>query len=289
MARGWTYAFDRAFMWRVGSNGIATGQLDPNNLGTAPLTSHALDVRGPISATLSAPTYTRYEARGGGTYDGSATGGVETMGRLELTLDQEDPALYQLARGGLQDETTIVGANIYSDNTLLPAPFECGLMLVWRKQTLGSVKSTLYKHMIYPIGTASFTKPNPTQEGGMNTQTLVLGYDPQISGYFPWGEAFGEDQNWYNYNEISFFVESVYPYALTYFLADGVATSFISAFKPALPTVTAGRAGNLTSKNGTPTAAASIVPATGVFTIAAGATGDDWIAFYPTQNYLPVV
>jgi hypothetical protein len=290
MARGWTFNFVRAFAWRVNSSGIATGQLDPNSLGSPPVTSHALDVRGPISATMSAPTYTRFEARGGGNYDGSNTGGVETMGRLEMTLDQEDPAFYTLTRGGLQDTTTILGstATIFSDNSLNPSPFDCGLMMVRRKQSLTSV-TTLYQHIIYPFGTASFTKPNPTQEGGMNTQTLVMGYDPKVSSKFPWGQAFGANQNWTNYNEICFMIESIYPYAMTTFVADGSATTYTLAFKPQYSTVTTGNTNNVTAINGVPTAATTIVTSTGVVTIAAaGTTGDLHVAFYPTQNYLPV-
>ncbi|MBZ0289991.1 MAG: hypothetical protein K8I30_20370, partial [Anaerolineae bacterium] len=79
MARGWTYNFTHAFMWRVNSNGIATGQLDPDNLGSSPLTSHAFRIHGPIAATFPDPTFTRYEARGVGTYDGSVSGGVEAL------------------------------------------------------------------------------------------------------------------------------------------------------------------------------------------------------------------
>lgn len=290
MSRGWTYAFERAFIWRVNSSGIAVGQLDPDSLGSPPVTSHALDLRGPIAVTFPEPTITRYEARGGGTYEGSATGGVEALGAGELQIDQIDPALITLARGGSVDTTTITGGpEIYAENLLNVAPFEVGLMLVGRKQKLGSVKRNQYWHVLYPLVTCSFRKPNMTQEGGVNSQIPVLAFDPQVAQKFPWGEAFGSAQGWYNYSEVSIMLDADYPYALTTFVADGVETTFTSQFKPQLSTVTAGRAGNVTAKNGTPTALTSIATSTGVHTLAAaGSSGDLWVSFYQTQRYAAV-
>lgn len=290
MARGWTFNFTHMFMWRVNGAGICTGQLDPDSLGTPPITSHALQVRGPIAATFPDPTFTKFEARGGGTYEGSASGGVESLGAGEVQLDQIDPSLIQLARGGLLDTTTITGGpEIYAENILQTAPFDVGLMFVMRKQKLGSIKKNVYWHVIYPLVTCTFKKPSPTQEGGVNTQVPVLGLDPQVATKFPWGEAYSATQDWYNYSEISFMADADYPFALTSFVADGVATTFSSEFKPQFSTVTAGRAQQVTAKNGVPTALTSIVPATGVHTLTApGSANDLWTSFYQTQRYKSV-
>ncbi len=290
MSRGWTYNFTHAFMWRVDSNGIAVGQLDPDNLPSAPATSHAFRLHGPIAATFPDPTFTRYEARGGGTYDGSASGGVEALGAGEIQLDQIDPNLIALARGGLVDTTTILGGpEIYAENILQTAPFDVGLMFIMRKQKLGTIKKNVYWHVIYPLVTCTFKKASPTQEGGVNTQVPVLGFDPQIAIKFPWGEAYGASQDWYNYSEASFMIDSDYPYALSSFIADGVASTFISEFKPQYNTITSGRTQNVTAKGGVPTALTSIAPSTGVHTLAApGSSGDKWVSFYPTQKYKSV-
>jgi hypothetical protein len=289
--RGWNFAFDRFQMGRLTSAGLSVGQLDPSNLGVGPTTSHALDVRGPMTATLPVPTLTVFEASGGGTYDGRVQGGVESVADGEIQCDQLDQAALLLARGGLVDTTSIAGsgnAQIYSANELNPTPFDVWIMMTYKKRILGNVKKTVYVHKIFPLVTVSIREGNLTQEGGKNTQPVSFTFAPQTASKFPWGVAFSSTQGWYNNESLSYNLDADNPYACTTWIADGSATTFTTAFKPKFSTVTNGNTDNVYTKNGTLTAPTSHSTSTAVVTVAAaGSASDIWVAFYPTNAYTP--
>lgn len=287
--RGNVYAFERAFVWRVGSNGIATGQLDPDNL-TANTTSHAYQVNGPITATLPDPQFGSVEFRGGMSFEGTADTGLEGIGVGTLQASQMDASLDALLQGGLVDTTSLSNATISSPNSLNPSPRQVGLMLVGRIQSRlsASAGSNKYLHIIYPKCQMRKKTPNLTQSGGLNPAAVELEFKPQVATKFHTGIAMGSNQTWYNNSEFHYRIVSDNPYALTIFVQNASTTTYTTEFLPTSSAVTSGTTTNWFTVNGAATAPTSIVTTTGVVTLAAaGTSGQIALAFYQTL-YVPV-
>ncbi len=284
--RGNVYGFDRAFVWRVTSGGIATGQLDPESPGSAPLTSHAYEINGPISAELPAPTFGRFEFVGGGAYEGSADAGLQGLEEGSMQSSQVDINLAILLAGGLADTTTITGGpTVWSTNVLNPSPRQVGMMLIRKVQSRVAATAgvAFYDTFVFPLIQMRLVGPNFSQEPGTNVGAATLSIVPQVGSKFPWGEAFSATQGWYNNNNIWYGIRSLYPWHLTSFLQDGTETNYILGYRPSYNTVTAGRANAVYSQNGVPTAPTSVSLTTGVVVKAAAGTANQWAtAFYQT-------
>ncbi|MAS33550.1 MAG: hypothetical protein CL610_06060 [Anaerolineaceae bacterium] len=287
--RGNVYGFDRAFVWRVNSAGICTGQLDPVMPGTAPLTSHAYEINGPISAELPAPTFGRFEFVGGGAYEGSADAGLQGLEEGSMQSSQVDINLAILLAGGKLDTTTITGGPIiWSTNELNPSPHQVGLMLIRKVQSRVAATAGLvyYDTFLFPLVQMRLRGPNFSQEPGTNVGAATLSIVPQVGSRFPWGEAFGSNQDWYNNQNIWFGMRSQYPWHITAFLQDGVEDSYTLQYLPVYDTITGGRANAIYAVNGVPTAPDTdgIDNETGVVTLAAAGSAGVWdTAFHQTQ------
>lgn len=284
--RGNVYAFERAFVWRVNSSGIATGQLDPDSPGSPPLTSHAYEIHGPITATLPEPEFARFDFRGGGKFEGAADGGLQTIGTGELQVSQMDAALDALLQGGLVDTSSLVGATISSPNSLNPSPRQVGLMLIGRKQSRlnASAGSNKYVHIIYPLVQMRKRTPGLTQEAGVNPSPIRLTFQPAVATKFPNGIPFGANQGWQGYSEFHYRMTADKPYALTSWLQDGSAVTFTLGYLPTSNVVTGGINYNWVARNGAAVAPTSINTTTGVVTMsAAGTSGQYTVVMYPTD------
>ena len=282
--RGNIYAFERAYVWRVGSNGIATCQLDPDNL-TVNTTSHAYAISGPIEAQLPRPTFGKAEFKGGMSYEGSADTGLESISTGTMTASQMDDSLDALLQGGLVDTTSLTNATISSTNGLNPSPRQVGLMLVARKQSRlsASAGANKYIHYIYPKCQMRTIDPSLTQASGMNVAPLALEFSPQVTSKFHTGIAFGANQAWQNNSNFMYRITSDNPYALTIFVQNASATTYTTEFLPTSSAVTSGTTTNWFTVGGVATAPTSIVTTTGVVTLAAaGSSGVVALAFYQT-------
>lgn len=287
--RGNIYAFERAYVWRVGSNGIATCQLDPDNL-TANTTSHAYAISGPIEAQLPRPTFGKAEFKGGMSYEGSADTGLESISTGTMTASQMDDSLDALLQGGLVDTTSLTNATISSTNGLNPSPRQVGLMLVARKQSRlsASAGANKYIHYIYPKCQMRTIDPNLTQASGMNVAPLALEFSPQVTSKFHTGIAFGANQTWQNNSNFMYRITSDKPYALTIFVQNASTTTYTTEFLPTSSAVSSGTTTNWFTVGGAATAPTSIVTTTGVVTLAAaGSSGVVALAFYQS-DYVPV-
>lgn len=286
--RGNVYAFERAFVWRVGSNGIATGQLDPDNL-TVNVTSHAMQIHGPISAQLPDANFDRAEFKGGTSYEGSAALGLAGLSQGSLTASQLDASLSALLQGGLVDTTTLANASIAAPNSLNPSPRQVGLMLVARIQSRLSTNPGRNKYLtvIYPLVQMRLKTPNLTQEGGVNPSAVSLTFDPQVVSKFHTGVAFGANQGWERNSEFHYWLTADNPYALSVFIQNASATTFTTEFLPASSVITGGNTTNWYTIDGVPTAPVSHSTTTGLLTLAgAGTSGKIALAFHQTQ-YVP--
>lgn len=289
-ARGNVFSFERAFVWRVSDAGIAHGQLDPAALPAAPATSHALEIYGPISATLPDAVFARAEFRGGGKYEGAGDMGLETLNEGQLVVSQLQPDVDALFTDSTVDTASLTNVQISSPDSLNPSPVQVGLLLVTKIQRRDSAAAGQNKflNIIYPLVQMRKRTPNPTQEGGVNPGAVTLTFNPAVSTYFPTGVALSSAQGWTDNSEFHYRLISDYGQALTFFLADGVATTYTLAFKPVHSDVTGGKTYNWYAKDGVLTAPTSVSTTTAVVTLAAaGSSGDLHVALYQTQYLTP--
>lgn len=280
-----TFDLIALLLWRIDANGRAIGQMDPDALPTAPATSHALTYVGDgISATIPAVRYREAEF-GGSELKGRAFMGLETIDNFEVVNSVADDNLYILARGGKRDTTSLINAAIVGANENNPTPYRLGVAIVDKLQSrdTGTDGNTEYRTRIYPDCQCVIAVTGSKVEGGRNPNPVAITVKPSMAKKFPGGVAFGSAQGWRGNKTTGFWILAAKPYALTAFLADGVATTFITGYRGTSSLVTGGNTTNWFTKNGTPTAPASFVPATGVVTIAAGVTGDLWDALYQTD------
>lgn len=280
-SRGNVYNFVGAFVWRRNSLGLATGQLDPDSL-TPGTTSHAYRIYGPITATLPDVTFKSFEFVGGGTWEGKADGGLESVGDGELQVSQMDGGLEALLQGGSVDTTSLANTSIWSNNSLQPSPRDVGLMLIAQIQDRSvAVGQTRYVHFIYPSVQMRTKSNNLTQDGGTNPSPMTLIFKPQKATTFPTGIAFGANQGWYENSEFSYRHSTQYPFALTTYVQNGSGSTFTTQFKPFYSTVTGGNTDNWYTVNGVATAPTSHSTSTALLTLAAaGTSGQLAIAMY---------
>ncbi len=283
MTRGNIYALERAWFTRINSSGIATGQLDPDAPGTAPLTSSAYLIRGAMTLKAAKPSFVKATFKGGGRFEGKADMGLEDVADGELQVSQFDPALNALTQGGLVDTTTLTGATISAPNRINPSPIVgafCGIGKLQKRTSVGNI----YFHIVYPLCQLRYNDPDLTQEGGVNPSAPTYTITPSVGTYFPVGVAFGANQNWYEFSEYSFYMESDYPYFLTAFLQDGTEDTFNLPYLPVYSGVTGGKTNNWVTQNAAPTAPTSISITTGeVVKAAAGTANQLTNVMFPTR------
>lgn len=283
MARGNIYSLERAWITRIGSDGIATGQLNPDSPGTAPLTSSAYLLNGPITLTTAKPTYAKAEFKGGGRFEGRADLGLDAMGDATIQVSQYDPVFNALSQGGLVDTTTLVNAEISSSNHMNPSPNTFAFCGIGRIQLRGIV-GNYYLHIFYPLCQLRPNDPDFTQEGGTNPSAITYTITPQSGSKFPVGVAFGANQSWYDNTEFAYHIISANPYHLTAWLQDAVAVTFVLGYRPISSVVTGGNTTNWVTRNATPTAPTSISTTTGLVTMPSAGTANQYtVAMYPTQ------
>lgn len=286
-SRGNVYTFISLQIWRRDSAGRCVGQMDPDSL-TPGTTSHAFRGYGPITATLPDVTFTSIDFRGGGSWEGTADGGLESVGEGEITLSQMDGALEAFVQGGLVDTTSLVNTSIWASNSRNPTPRDVGLMLIMKVQDRSvAVGQTRYFHVLYPSVQMRTKITNLTQEGGLNPSPMTLTFKPQAATVFPVGIAFGANQGWYENSEFSYRHSSQYPFALTTFVQNNSDTTYTTLYKPVYETVTDGKTNNWYTVNGAATAPTSHAAASGLVTLAAaGTSGHLAIAMYQ-HNWIP--
>jgi hypothetical protein len=280
--RGNIYSLQYAWFTRINSSGIATGQLDPDALPSAPATSSAYLLKGPMTLKVPKPKYARAEFKGGARWEGRADQGLDGVDDGELQLSQFDPDMLALTQGGKVDTTTLSGATISAMNSINPSPVTGALCTIGRIQKRAS-RGNAYFHLFYPLCQLRAVGLDLTQEGGTNPSPLTLQIIPEVGNYFPVGVAFGANQDWYEYSEFSFYMEADYPYYLTCFLQDGSEDTITLPYLPVKSTVTSGKTDNWVVRNGTPTAPTSISTTTGDVVMAAAGTASQFTdIMYPT-------
>ena len=291
MAHGNLYGLQYGWVTRIDGNGIATGQLDPDAPGTAPLTSSAFLIHGPMTLKLAKSKRNTTKFSGGGVSEGSVQGGVTNIDNAELQVSQDDTDLRALIQGGLLDTTTLTGTEISAPNHMNPNPPMVAFCGICKIDLKGSVKRSEYKHFFYPRCTMSVAEPDTSQADSdqTNPSPLTITIAPNVTNKFVGGVAMTIAQNWYQSSEFQYEKRLLYPLWLTAWLQDGIATTFTLGYVPKYSDVTAGKLNNWVLRNGTPTAPTSISTTTGLVTMAAVGTAAQWTnVFSPTDPSLIV-
>lgn len=288
-AYGNLYKLQWAWVSRINSSGIATGQLDPDSPGSPPLTSSAYLIRGPMSLKTAKGKRSITKFVGGSVPEGTVQGGLNDIEAAELQVSQFDGALRALLQGGLVDTTSLSGMEFSAANNINPDPRTvafCGIAKIDRKD---SVKRGDYIHFFYPQCQMSITTPDLSQTDGdqTNPSPLSITITPSVTTKFLGGVAFGVNQGWYQNSEFEYQGIAQYPYFMTAWLQDGVATTFTLPYLPKKSTVTTGNTDNWVIRNGTPTAPTSINTSTGLVTMAAvGTSGQYTNVMFPVDPSL---
>ncbi len=281
---GRVFNLEFAYIMRRGSDGYVTGQLDPDSVGVGPTVSPAYFIKGGMK--LSAPKATRRSAEWSsyGAPDGKRQGGIDSIGTGTLEVNQVDSTLSTIINGGLIDTTSLVGAEISSDNNANPTPNTLAFVGIATIDIPGG--GTIYKHFIYPNCTISKSQPDVGQLEGQakNPNTITLTIEPSMADTHPNGVAFGTNQGWYGNQEFAYEMDTDDPMFMDTWIADGTATTFNLSVLPKKSTVTTGNHDNWVTKNGTPTAPTSISTSTKAVVIAsAGSASDVWDVWYPVE------
>jgi hypothetical protein len=287
MSRGNIYLFQKAFFYTVDSSGRSWGRLNPDGPNTPPLTSHAYELRGPISMTPPQGSMARSIFRGGGQLEGSAFMGLNELNEGSFGLSQADADAIALMSGSLVDSTSLTGAKIFSNNPLRPTPMVGGLLFGAQFQRRDST-ATDWWWLNYPLVTGKLDVGGLTQEAGTNPVPVTCTFTPSASGYFPNGRPFGSAQGWYNNQTFEYAITTRKGLALSTFIADGVATSFIVGYRPSYNDVTGGNTQNWFARNGNALVPTSFNTTTGVVVMpTTGAANDVNVVLYQT-DYLAI-
>lgn len=277
---GFSYGLHSVAFWRVKS-GKSYGQLNPNGTLTGDTISHALDYLGD-GLLVGLPQVTRKRVQfGGNVIKGTAYMGVGEISEFEIQLAPSKINLDILAASAQENTTTIIGAKISSPNHYNQTLNDVGLLVncYFQSDDEATQGNTEFRTFIVPLCQLQVNYANVTTGDGDNPQPVSISVTADFAKYYPWGEALGAD--FAGGKATYFYIDSLYPYAHTAWIADGVETTYELKYSPAHTSVTSGRTGHITAINGTPTAATSIVVATGVVTVAAaGSDGNVHDTFY---------
>jgi hypothetical protein len=265
----------------VDANGVWTGQA-----GTAPsanTTSSAYYTNLVSGSSFSPRQQVTLAFQGGDAEVGQVTLGTRLTEPFDMQTEAVEATMLALFSAMSADQTTnslwtIIGADpgrVTMDNV--------GIILTQSAQVRDSSGNgtTRYYNVIFPVGTLVF------QYGGAAYQSKsvsTLRFTPTFASKFPNGVAFGSNQAFANNQTDWVGIVTDYPLAYTYYEADGIATTFVTGFRPKTTVVTNGATNNWMAKNGTATALSSIVTTTGVATLAAaGSSGDNIGLLYETE------
>jgi hypothetical protein len=266
---GNVYLFEHMQVWRVNSSGQAVGQADPDNFANG-ATSHAYKLKGPVTANLPQIGYLLTIFKAGGTIQGQADTGVDTIGTFEITLADLDATLSALVQGGLVDTTSLTNATIFGMNDNNPSPNDIGLMLTARYQGRASTPGVNeFLSVVFPLCQARLRLNSISGEGGVNPNPITMTVTPRMASKFPNAVAFAANQGWYDNKSLMYFKSAQWPYSLTVFKQDGVDDTYVTGYRGKSSAVATGNTTNWFTIGGTPTAPTSYDPATGVVTLAA--------------------
>ena len=258
---------------------------DPETI-TANTTSSALFVGSLDSFTPPVPTTEFAVDRGGQAVRGSMALGNSDFGSATIQLSEFNETLNALIKDAAVDLTSVVGwasspANVAQKH--FPRTVTMVTGRAWSDTDGADYWLTWVFHNCQWMEASG---GGTSQASGVNPNPVSYTLNLSKSSKFFTGVAFSETAGQYVVGGTDAWtkIRSRYPLALTTYVADGSATTFILGYRPYYSTVTTGNNDNSFTKNGVATAPTSCVTSTGVVTIAAaGDSGDVHVAVYPTE------
>lgn len=268
------------------SNGYAKGILADPNTVAANTTSSALLIGGLDAFTAPTPTTEFGIGRGGQKMIGSMALGISSFGTPTITLATFNETLNAFIKGTTADVTSVNGwvMNAANSSQLI---FPQLITLVTGKFLNAENLAEYYLTWVFHnCQWMQASGPNTSQASGVNPNPLTYNLNLSLSTRNLTGVVFSSSSGMsvVDGTDTWTLIRSTWPLAVTTWVANGSATSFILGYRPVYSTVTTGNTDNSFTINGTATAPTSCSLTTGVVVVAAaGTTGDIHEAVYQTK------
>jgi hypothetical protein len=254
---------------------------------TAPVTSHAYLVRDPVTATMPQVQRAINEFLGGRGILGQMTGGVESMGQIQVDFANLDANIMTMANKSKIDTTTVANWAMFSPNHANPVLQQMGAIFTARFQSreAGSDGDNYYLNFFLPNFEMELDLASFTREGGRNVSPGRGVIRPSFSGKFPNGVAFGTNQGYKDNMTDYFYAVTEHPIGLTFHVADldAEAGGFNLGYLPVKSTVTGGNTDNWFTKDSVASAPTSVSTTTGAVVLPATAANEQWHSLYLTE------
>lgn len=267
----------------VGTNGFGYGTVGESAAVNTTMSAKLL--RYPKNATLPQPQRVITPITGGDRFLGQVMFGPNDFGSFPLVLANWDAEFSALATASVADQTTNSRWTRTSDNldeTDLPQMFLI-LATLFQSRDDDSDGVNYWANWIIPRCQIAPQNPGAQYQAAAEVTYTVT---PTYSKYEPTGLPLsGTGMGLANDRALATCIITNKPLALTNYLANGVATTFVLGFRPAYATpLTVNATPNEMIKNGTPTALSAVNTSSGQVTLAAaGSSGDKIGVFYETD------
>jgi len=261
------------------SSGYAIGQeSDPDN-ASAGTTTHAYLYDKPISLAGIALTYGIREGRGGAKIWTRKVVGVEGVDNAALELSAYDTVLDGYFKGITPDVTTNSSHTIMARNSNLTTP-AAFVSLHSYEFDIDDGSSKWINHVILNQQIVEPPGRSTGQESGTNPNPLSYEIVPNDSSRNVFGQLWSAaNLTVADDSDKEMFIISDKPLGMTTYIDDGVATEFITGYRPTSAVV----GDHFFFTNGVVSTPSAINATTGAVTITAATSGDIWLALYQTS------
>lgn len=278
--RGFIAGFFHAQVAMRNSSGYPMGSdTTPNTVANLEV-KHAYKLTGPVETAVPAPTRDIATFRGGLGILGQRAMGVSDLGSFDLTLSAYDETFHAMVSGSTVDVATHTELAMTAPNMARADLPQLILLLTIGIQNDSGTNEFL--NIIYNNVQIGPAIPAAGQDSGVNPRPQVYTVTPSLSDRMGHGMLYSASALAVQDNrDVGVMIRYLYPLALTSYIDDGIATTFVVGYRPVSTNAT--NTINVVLKNGVKTNPTSIVTTTGVVTITAGTAADVWSVLYPTE------
>lgn len=280
---GWSAGAKRIQVAFRDSNGYPMGTLTTPDSPTPDSAYSAHVISGLRSLTHPQKTVAKALDKGDQKVYGQMFLGVDDYGQGTFEVGAEDEVFNAYLNKSVLDTTIASDMVTAAENAGEVDPPPMFLIATTRKQMHGDGSFWYDNHIYNNVLIRNSQKANISQQGGESPNPLQYEFLPSLSDRIITGHLFADTDMEVNEDEDTCIkIRSRYPLAVTTYVADGTEMTFNLPYLPVYSGAT-GAAQNIVTKNGAPTAVASIATATGLVTLsAAGNSGDIWVVVYQT-------
>lgn len=264
------------------SDGYPEGSNTTPNTRTVNTAYHAYRVKHPVSFTPPAPSYETATRRGGMKLVGQRDLGLSDYGVGTIVLDSFDEQFHAYITETSVDTSTMSGWDITTAGDTESARPQLIVGLTIGVTTEAGTDE--FMTVIFHNATIRPAKPASSQEGGVNPNPLSYELVPNVSSRTGIGRLYSAMAfNIVENNDTFMLVRHDDPIFVSTYIANGVATTFVLAYRPTSSDAT-GAANNSITNEGATLAVTSVNTTTGVVTFSAAPTsGNRIIVAFPTR------